>query len=114
GTITNTATETQTTADPSGTQSASASLTPSSAANVSITKTVADATPTDGTNDAFTLKLSNGGPDPADGVVVTDVLPGGLSYQSSSAATGTIVESSGTVTWTVGSLADGASATATI
>ena len=51
GTITNIAHETQTNPNPTGTTSASATINPTSAANVSITKTVADSTPADGTND---------------------------------------------------------------
>ncbi|MGO8877519.1 MAG: hypothetical protein ACLQNG_17385, partial [Acidimicrobiales bacterium] len=86
GTITNTATEAQTTADPTGTQSASASNTIVPAANVSITKTVSDATPADGTDVTYTLQLTNAGPDAATGVVVIDLLPLGLSCVSVTAS----------------------------
>src|SRR5208282_3720258 len=62
----------------------------------------------------YKITAVNTGPDAAEGVVVTDELPRGVSYQSSSTDTGSISNSSGTVTWKVGSLAVGASATATI
>ena len=118
GTITNTATETQTTANPSGTTSASVNINPFPVANVSVLKTVSNSTPNDGTNDTYTLKVTNAGPDSAAGVSVTDALPAGLSYVSSATTTGTISEAlvAGvpTVTWTVGGLTNGASATATI
>ncbi len=118
GTITNTATETQTTANPSGTTTASVNINPVPVANVSILKTVSNATPDDGTNDTYTLKVTNAGPDSAAGVSVTDALPAGVSYVSSATATGSISEAlvAGvqTVTWTVGSLANAASATATV
>jgi len=114
GTITNTAVESQTTADPSGTQSASASIHPVPAANVSITKTVSDPTPADGTDVTYTLTLSNPGPDAAAGVSVSDALPAGLTCESDTASTGSISACGSTITWTVGALADGGSATATI
>ena len=102
GTITNIATETQT--DPN----------PVVKANVTLTKTVTVPTPADRTDDTYTLTLHNAGPDPATGVTVTDALPAGLAYVSSTTATGTISYSAGTVTWTIGTLASGATATATV
>ena len=114
GTITNTATESQTTADPTGTQTASAAVSPLPAANVSISKTVPNATPADGTDLTYTLKVSNAGPDTAAGVSVSDPLPAGLTCVSDTASVGSISGCGPTITWTVGSLANGATATATI
>jgi uncharacterized repeat protein (TIGR01451 family) len=61
----------------------------------------------------YTITVRNQGA-ATPGVVVTDPLPAGVSYTGSTASVGTAVHSSGTVTWTVGSLASGASATLTI
>src|SRR5262249_50588048 len=59
----------------------------------------------------YTLSVHNGGPSDATGVAVTDQLPTGATFQS--ASTG-CTNASGTVTCTVGNLANGANATATI
>ena len=56
----------------------------------------------------FTLTATNGGPADASGVVVTDLLPSGLTYLSDDGG-GTYVPASGA--WTIGALAHGASAT---
>jgi uncharacterized repeat protein (TIGR01451 family) len=114
GTITNIATETQTDPNPTGNPTGTVPVSPTPAANVTLTKTVADPTPADRTDDTYTLTLHNAGPDPATGVTVTDALPAGLAYVSSTTATGTISYSAGTVTWSVGTLASGATATATV
>ncbi|MGA2211050.1 MAG: hypothetical protein ABSH30_15595, partial [Acidimicrobiales bacterium] len=102
GTITNTATETQSTADPSGTQVSSVSIFPVAAADVSILKTVSNTTPADGSDVTYTLHLTNAGPDAAAGVSVSDPLPAGLSCVSDATATGTISGCGPTITWTVG------------
>ncbi|MFV8357641.1 beta strand repeat-containing protein, partial [Flavobacterium sp. XS1P32] len=90
-------------------------LTPVAAAqaNVSIVKTVNNATPNVGDAVIFTLTASNAGPSTATGVSVTDVLPAGYTYVSNTApSTGTF--NSGTGVWTIGNLANGGSATLTI
>src|SRR5262249_57098992 len=55
--------------------------------------------------------VHSGGPNDATGVAVTDTLPTGVSFVSARSG---CVNSSGTVTCTVGALANGANATATI
>jgi uncharacterized repeat protein (TIGR01451 family) len=77
--------------------------------DLSLTKTVDDSTPNRNQNVTFTLTLANGGPDLATGVAVTDLLPSGLTFVSSTPSVGTYA--SGTGIWTVGSLASGANAT---
>ncbi|MGD0085487.1 MAG: hypothetical protein ABSD78_20230, partial [Acidimicrobiales bacterium] len=115
GTIINTATETQTNTNLTGTQVASTAITPTSVADVTMTKTVATASPADGSQDTYTLTVLNGGPAPAQSVVVTDPLPNGLTYDSSTPSAGTSASASGsTVTWTIGTLAANTRATLTI
>ncbi len=80
--------------------------------DLSLTKTVDNATPAVGDNVTFTITVSNAGPDDATGVVVTDLLPTGLTFVSADESVGTYV--SGTGVWTIGELDSGASATLTI
>ena len=70
-------------------------------------KTVSNATPDYRSNVTYTLTLTNDGPDPASGIVVSDPLPAGLSLVSDN---GGGAYNGGTGLWTVGSLASGASA----
>ncbi|MDJ0836943.1 MAG: CARDB domain-containing protein [Acidobacteriota bacterium] len=57
----------------------------------------------------FTITVTNDGPDDATEVEVTDLLPGGLSYTSHIASTGSYTPGNGL--WAVGNLAAGVSAT---
>jgi uncharacterized repeat protein (TIGR01451 family) len=77
-------------------------------ADLSLTKAVDNPTPEIGTDIVFTLTLQNSGPDPATGVEVTDLLPGGYDYVSDDGG-GAYDPTTGV--WTVGSLASGTSAT---
>jgi len=76
--------------------------------DLSLTKTVNDSSPNVGQNVTFTITVSNAGPDGATGVAVTDQLPAGLTFVSSSGSQGTFVNATGV--WTVGSIASGAQA----
>ena len=81
--------------------------------DLSIVKSVNNSAPVLGTNVQFTITVSNAsGYSQATGVNVSDVLPAGLTYVSSSAAQGSYNSSTGV--WTVGTLASGASTTLTI
>jgi uncharacterized repeat protein (TIGR01451 family) len=62
----------------------------------------------------YTITVTNNGPDNATGVMVTDTLPGDIIYQSDTPSTGTTSYDSGNITWDVGNLAYGESATLTI
>lgn len=62
----------------------------------------------------YTLTITNNGPDDTGTVVVTDVLPAGVTYQSSSASQGSCSHSAGTVTCNLGAIADTAAAVVTI
>ena len=72
------------------------------AADIAVTKTVDNPTPTLGATVTFTVGVRNRGPDAAPDVTVTDLLPAGLTYLTSSASQGTY--DPGTGVWTVGSL----------
>jgi uncharacterized repeat protein (TIGR01451 family) len=80
-------------------------------ADLSITKAVDNARPLFGANVAFTLTLTNRGPDDVGEAIVRDELPAGLVYVSdNAAATGTRYEPLGGV-WDAGALAAGRSKT---
>ena len=79
------------------------------AADLRLTKTVDDPTPDYLDQVTFTITITNDGPTAASGVEVSDSLPPGLGYDSSTASQGAYVP--GTGVWTVGGLASGASAT---
>lgn len=75
-------------------------------ADLSLTKTVDDASPGLGDQVTYTLTLANAGPAGATGVVVEDVLPAGVEWVSDTSG-GAYDPATGR--WTVGSLANGAS-----
>ena len=80
------------------------------ATDLSVTQTVSSDTPVVGANVTFTLTAMNNGPDEATGITVTDIIPAGYTLISATPSSGTWA---GT-TWTVGKLANGASATLTV
>ena len=112
--VSNTATKTaEDQTDPVGTNnSASVTVTPVSA-DIAITKSVNNSTPTLNTNVIFTVTAHNNGPSTASGVRVTDLLPAGLVYVSSTVS-GVTSYDSVTGFWTVGTLTNGSTATLTI
>ncbi|MDI6051349.1 DUF11 domain-containing protein, partial [Flavobacterium sp. XS2P24] len=113
GSYANTATIAANEADPTpGNNTATSTPVPVPQSNVSVAKTVDNPTPNVGSNVIFTLTASNAGPSSATGVSVTDALPAGYTFVSSTASTGTYT--SGTGVWSVGTLANGASATLNI
>ena len=105
-TITNTATVAA--ADQADTSSvndqASAPVTVT-AVDLALAKGVDDATPDEGQTVTYSVTLANAGPDVATGVVVTDVLPAGVTFASSTPSVGSY--DSGTGDWTVGTLGAG-------
>ncbi len=94
-----------------GNDSASASLDVPPAADLSLSKAADVGVPNLNENVTFTIKATNHGPNDTSGVRVTDVLPAGLAYVSSSPSTGTFDSASGE--WAVGELRDGATAALT-
>lgn len=80
-------------------------------ADVIMSLRAASAPSTVGSNTTFTITVTNGGPDAAAGVTMTDVLPASFTYVSASSTRGTVSQSGGTVTANVGSMAVGDVAT---
>ncbi|MCE1189345.1 MAG: choice-of-anchor A family protein [Ignavibacteria bacterium] len=80
--------------------------TASTYADLSISKVADKPNPQNGDLVTYTITLKNNGPNNATGVTVSDVLPAGLDYVSSSPSGVYNVQ---TGVWTVGSLANGAS-----
>lgn len=62
----------------------------------------------------YTLNVLNNGPSDATGVIVTDTLPAGVTFDSATPSQGSASEAGGVVTANLGALAAGASATITI
>lgn len=86
---------------------------PASYADLSLTKTVSNATPASGNAISYTLAVTNASSSPttATGVTVLDQLPLGVSFTS---ATGFGTYDSSTGVWTVGSIPAGTTRTLTI
>jgi uncharacterized repeat protein (TIGR01451 family) len=74
-------------------------------ADIGIIKYASTTTPNYLNNVTFTIKAHNYGPDQATGVQVTDILPAGLKYISSSVTQGTYNSTSGV--WTIGNIDNG-------
>ncbi|MBB5438121.1 gliding motility-associated-like protein/uncharacterized repeat protein (TIGR01451 family) [Pedobacter sp. AK017] len=113
GPYANTASIIGTETDPETTNN-TATVTPVPAAvtDLSITKTADNLSPNVGGNIVFSLVASNNGPSPATGVSVTDLLPAGYTYVSSTAPGTSYTPATGI--WTIGTLANSATATLTI
>lgn len=79
-------------------------------ADLQLTKTVSNPRPSPGETVTFTITVRNNGPANATGVQVVDMLPSGYGF----VGTGVSQGSWSAPTWTVGSVANGASATMTM
>uniref|UniRef100_A0AC34F4F5 DUF11 domain-containing protein n=1 Tax=Panagrolaimus sp. ES5 TaxID=591445 RepID=A0AC34F4F5_9BILA len=110
----NTATITGTQNDPtSGNNTSTSTPVPTPTTDRSIAKTVDNATPAVGSNVVFTLVATNNGPSAGTGITVTDLLPAGYTYVSSTPPAGTTY-TPGTGVWSIGPLASGGTSTLTI
>ena len=81
---------------------------------VTLTKSATTTTPTVGSHDTFTLTAANAGPSDSGQVLVTDVLPNGLGFVSSTPSncvSSCVGVAAQTVTWTISDLAPGSNAT---
>ncbi len=110
GLITNFVNVTSTTFDPHPEDNnATANVTVAEAAHVVLNKTVNNPTPDYWSLVTFTITALNTGPNDAQGVQVTDILPVGLTYVSFTSTPGTTYNSN-TGIWDVGTLLNGTSA----
>lgn len=106
---------TGTEADPStANNTATQATTVQPVADLSITKTDAPDPLNVGSNLTYTITVTNNGPNSATGIAVTDAVPAGLTFVSATATQGTCALAAGTITCNVGTLANGATATATV
>jgi uncharacterized repeat protein (TIGR01451 family)/uncharacterized repeat protein (TIGR02543 family) len=80
--------------------------------DIAVTKDSDNLAPSQGTEFNFTVSAKNNGPVDATGLKITDKLPTGLTYVSSTPSQGTY--DSGTGVWDIGSLARAATATLTL
>src|SRR5262249_45877014 len=76
-------------------------------ADLSVSKTVTNVTPNVGDTIHFTVALADNGPDAANSVVVTDLLPAGLTLVSATPLQGTYTPATGV--WDVGTVLNGGS-----
>lgn len=114
-TVANTATVTsvETDSNPNN-NSSTANTTVTPVADLRITKTDSTDPVIAGGTMSYTLTVVNDGPSGATNVVVTDILPAGLTFTSATASQGSVNHASGTVTANLGNMANGATATITI
>lgn len=109
-TITNTATKTaQNEYDPTIPDTYTVSVFVPISADVQLTKTTSNTSPNVGQKYNYTVTAKNNGPDTATGIVVSDVIPSGLTYNSYTASQGTYNSTTGI--WNIGILLNGANAT---
>ncbi|MBI5282049.1 MAG: DUF11 domain-containing protein, partial [Candidatus Solibacter usitatus] len=83
-------------------------------ADLVLTKTDAPDPLTVGATLTYTLTVTNNGPDPATGIVLTDTLPVGVTFGTVTPGGPTCTQAAGVVTCGLGTLANGASTVVTI
>ncbi|MGH2597358.1 MAG: DUF7507 domain-containing protein [Actinomycetota bacterium] len=83
-------------------------------ADLSITKTDAPDPVTVGGSLTYTLTITNAGPSDASGVVVTDTLPGPVTFGSATPSQGACVQAAGVITCNLGTIAASSTATMTV
>lgn len=79
------------------------------AADLAVNAVVDDPTPDEADVVTYTIQVTNAGPDPAAGIVVSSLLPPSLAFLSASPTQGAFTDSTGA--WNVGALASGNFAT---
>jgi large repetitive protein len=110
--ITNSASVGSSTPDPTGPNTSSVITPLAGNADLSLSKTVTNSAPLPGTSVTFTIRLSNAGPSDAVNVNVAELLPTGLSLQSSSLSAGAYNASTGA--WTISRVPANSNATLTL
>src|SRR5262249_9343389 len=85
-----------------------------SVADLTLTGSVSPPTLQVGSNVPYTVTATNAGPNVSTGTTITDALPPGVTFVSATASQGSCAQASGTVTCSLGGLAVGGSATATV
>lgn len=108
--ITNTATASADQTDPNSANNQSSVTVPEQNADLELSKTVNNPSPSVGENVTYTITLRNNGPVTATNIQVTEQLPTGLTFVSANASTGSSFNN-GTGIWAVSSLSNGAIAT---
>ncbi len=83
-------------------------------ANLSISTEVSSTPVALGSNLSLTVTVVNHGPDPAAYVVITNILPAGLTFNSANTSQGNCSNDSGNVNWSLGLLQPGATASINI
>ncbi len=81
---------------------------------VRLTKTASAASAVVGDVITFTISVSNPSADTLSNVVVSDVLPAGMSYSTHAATLGSVAQSGQNIAWTIPSMASGATAQMTL
>ena len=110
GTVTNSASVSSAASDPvAANDSASEDTTITTSVDLSVVKIDSVDPVTAGTGLSYTVTVTNAGPSDATTVLLTDVLPVGVTYLLATPDQGSCSESVGTVTCALGSMADGAS-----
>ena len=110
GTITNNASVTTSTTDPVAANDATSEDTAiTTSADISVTKTDSADPVVAGNGFSYTVTIDNAGPSDAASVSLTDVLPAGVVFVSATPDQGSCLEAAGTVTCSLGTIADGGS-----
>jgi uncharacterized repeat protein (TIGR01451 family)/CSLREA domain-containing protein len=111
GTITSTATVTSNPPDSNPADNTAVETTTVTVTDLAVTQSDSPDPVTVGANLTYTLVVTNNGPSLATGVILTDTLPASVTYVSANSTQGTCSKGSGTVTCSLGNLANGANAT---
>ena len=105
GVLTNTAQITSTTIDPTpGNNTATATTTAGAPVDLAITKSDSPDPALVGQPISYTLQITNNGPGIATGVVVSDILPVGVTFGSATASQGSCSQAGGIVTCNLGTI----------
>jgi uncharacterized repeat protein (TIGR01451 family) len=86
---------------------------PNPLADLSVTSS-GPSSSTEGNNITYTLTVNNGGPNDAQSVTLTDTLPTQVTFRSATSSQGTFTQSNGVVTFSMGTITNGGTATAKI